>query len=170
MEVSRVIEEALSLLEHRMAMQDVQVTREFAPVPAVRADFGQLRQAFVNVLINACEAMPGGGTLGVLTREVALSEAGKGGPLSTTGKPGPPSRFAEVVITDTGQGISPEHLSNIFDPFFSTKERGTGLGLSVVYGIVEKHGGKIAVESQVGRGTTVTLRFPAVASGASGAA
>jgi len=169
-EVSRVIEEALSLLEHRMAMQDVQVTREFAPVPAVRADFGQLRQAFVNVLINACEAMPGGGTLGVLTREVALSEAGKGGPLSTTGKPGPPSRFAEVVITDTGQGISPEHLSNIFDPFFSTKEKGTGLGLSVVYGIVEKHGGKIAVESQVGRGTTVTLRFPAVASGASGAA
>jgi len=169
-EVSRVIEEALSLLEHRMAMQDVQVTREFAPVPAVRADFGQLRQAFVNVLINACEAMPGGGTLRVLTREVALSEAGKGGPLSTTGKPGPPSRFAEVVITDTGQGISPEHLSNIFDPFFSTKERGTGLGLSVVYGIVEKHGGKIAVESQVGRGTTVTLRFPAVASGASGAA
>jgi two-component system NtrC family sensor kinase len=169
-EVSRVIEEALSLLEHRMAMQDVQVTREFAPVPAVRADFGQLRQAFVNVLINACEAMPGGGTLRVLTREVALSEAGKGGPLSTTGKPGPPSRFAEVVITDTGQGISPEHLSNIFDPFFSTKEKGTGLGLSVVYGIVEKHGGKIAVESQVGRGTTVTLRFPAVASGASGAA
>ena len=169
-EVSRVIEEALSLLEHRMAMQDVRVTREFAPVPAVRADFGQLRQAFVNVLINACEAMPGGGTLRVLTREVALSEAGKGGPLSTTGKPGPPSRFAEVVITDTGQGISPEHLSNIFDPFFSTKEKGTGLGLSVVYGIVEKHGGKIAVESQVGRGTTVTLRFPAVASGASGAA
>jgi len=169
-EVSRVIEEALSLLEHRMAMQDVQVTREFAPVPAVRADFGQLRQAFVNVLINACEAMPGGGTLRVLTREVALCEAGKGGPLSATGKPGPPSRFAEVVITDTGQGIPPEHLSNIFDPFFSTKEKGTGLGLSVVYGIVEKHGGKIAVESRVGRGTTVTLRFPAVASGASGAA
>jgi two-component system NtrC family sensor kinase len=169
-DVSRVIEEALSLLEHRMAMQDVQVTREFAPVPAVRADFGQLRQAFVNVLINACEAMPGGGTLRVLTREVALSEAGKGGPLSATGKPGPPSRFAEAVITDTGQGIPPEHLSNIFDPFFSTKEKGTGLGLSVVYGIVEKHGGKIAVESQVGRGTAVALRFPAVASGASGAA
>ena len=169
-DVSRVIEEALSLLEHRMTMQDVQVTREFAPVPAVRADFGQLRQAFVNVLINACEAMPGGGTLRVLTREVALSEAGKGGPLSATGKPGPPSRFAEAVITDTGQGIPPEHLSNIFDPFFSTKEKGTGLGLSVVYGIVEKHGGKITVESQVGRGTAVTLRFPAVASGASGAA
>ena len=169
-EVSRVIDEALSLLEHRMAIQDVQVTREFAPVPAVRADFGQLRQAFVNVLINACEAMPGGGTLRVLTREVALPETGKGGPLSATGKPGPPTRFAEVVITDTGQGIPPEHLSNIFDPFFSTKEKGTGLGLSVVYGIVEKHGGRIAVESQVGRGTTVTLRFPAAASGASGTA
>jgi two-component system NtrC family sensor kinase len=169
-EVSRVVEEALSLLEHRMAMQDVQVTREFAPVPAVRADFGQLRQAFVNVLMNACEAMPGGGALRVLTREVALSEAGKGGPLSATGKPGPPTRMAEVVIADTGQGIPQEHLSRIFDPFFTTKEKGTGLGLSVVYGIVEKHGGKVAVESQVGRGTTVTLRFPAVASGASGAA
>jgi two-component system NtrC family sensor kinase len=169
-EVSRVIDEALSLLEHRMAIQEVQVTREFTPVPAVRADFGQLRQAFVNVLINACEAMPGGGTVRVLTREVALSEAGKGGPLSATGKPGPPTRFAEVVVTDTGQGIAPEHLSKIFDPFFSTKEKGTGLGLSVVYGIVEKHGGRIAVESQVGRGTAVTLRFPAAASGASGAA
>jgi len=169
-EVSRVIDEALSLLEHRMAIQDVQVTREFAPVPAVRADFGQLRQAFVNVLINACEAMPGGGTLRVLTREASLPETGKGGPLSATGKPGPPTRFAEVLITDTGQGIPPEHLSNIFDPFFSTKEKGTGLGLSVVYGIVEKHGGRIAVESQVGRGTTVTLRFPAAASGASGTA
>lgn len=169
-EISRVIEEALSLLEHRMAIQNVQVTRELAPVPAVRADFGQLRQAFVNVLMNACEAMPEGGALRVLTREVALPETGKGGPPPAREKPGPPTRMAEVVIADTGQGIPQEHLSRIFDPFFTTKKKGTGLGLSVVYGIVEKHGGKITLESQVGRGTTVTLRFPAVASGASGAA
>lgn len=169
-EVSRVVEEALSLLEHRMAIQNVQVTREFAPVLAVRADFGQLRQAFVNVLMNACEAMPEGGALRVLTREVALPETGKGGPPPAREKAGPPTRMAEVVIADTGQGIPQEHLSRIFDPFFTTKEKGTGLGLSVVYGIVEKHGGKVALESQVGRGTTVTLRFPAAASGASGAA
>jgi two-component system NtrC family sensor kinase len=168
-EVSAVLDEALSLVENRLAIQNVQVSREFAPVPAVRADFGQLRQAFVNVLVNACEAMPGGGTLRVLLRETAGPEEGKGG-RPAMGKPGPPARFAEAVITDTGQGISREHLSKIFDPFFSTKEKGTGLGLSVVYGIVEKHGGKITVESQVGRGTTVSLRFPAAATGPPGAA
>jgi two-component system NtrC family sensor kinase len=168
-DVSTVMDEALSLVENRLAIQNVQVSREFAPVPAVRADFGQLRQAFVNVLMNACEAMPGGGAMRVLVRGVAAPEGGKGGP-PATGKPGPATRFAEVIITDTGQGIAPEHLSKIFDPFFSTKEKGTGLGLSVVYGIVEKHGGKIAVESQVGRGTTVALRFPAAASGTPGAA
>jgi two-component system NtrC family sensor kinase len=169
-DVPTVINEALSLLENRLAIQNVRVTREFAPVPPVRADFGQLRQAFVNVLMNACEAMPEGGTLHVLTREVAPPDVGKGGLVSPTGKPAPPTPFAEIVIADSGQGIPPEHLSKIFDPFFTTKEKGTGLGLSVVYGIVEKHGGKLAVESQVGQGTTVTLRFPAVASGASGTA
>jgi two-component system NtrC family sensor kinase len=169
-DVSNVIDEALSLLENRLAISNVQVAREFARVPAVRADFGQLRQAFVNVMMNACEAMPRGGTLRILTREVVLPETGKGGPVSTTGKPRFPARFTEVVVADTGQGIPQEHLSKIFDPFFTTKEKGTGLGLSVVYGIVEKHGGKIAVQSQVGRGTMVTLRFPAVASETSGAA
>lgn len=68
--------------------------------------------------------------------------------------------FAEVIVTDTGSGILPEHLAKIFDPFFSTKEKGTGLGLSVVYGIVEKHGGRIAVESEVGRGARVILHLP----------
>ena len=169
-DVPTVINEALSLLENRLAIQNVRVTREFAPVPPVRADFGQLRQAFVNVLMNACEAMPEGGTLHVLTREVAPPDVGKGGLVSPTGKPAPPTPFAEIVIADSGQGIPPEHLSKIFDPFFTTKEKGTGLGLSVVYGIVERHGGKLAVESQMGQGTTVTLRFPAVASGASGTA
>jgi two-component system NtrC family sensor kinase len=65
-------------------------------------------------------------------------------------------------VADQGEGISPENLARIFDPFFTTKEKGTGLGLSVVYGIMEKHGGKIVVESRVAQGTTVTLRLPAV--------
>ena len=169
-DLSKVIDEALSLLENRFAISNVQVAREFAPVPQVRADFGQLRQAFVNVLMNACEAMPGGGTLRVIMRETALPEAGMSGPSFTTGKPGPLTPFTEAIIIDTGQGIAQEHLSKIFDPFFTTKEKGTGLGLSVVYGIMERHGGKITVESQVGRGTTVTLRFPAAVSGASSTA
>lgn len=164
-----VVEEALSLLANRMAIQNVGVAREFAPLPTVQADFGQLRQACVNILMNACEAMPKGGTLRVVTREVALPGDGTGQTLSPTGKTGPPVRFAEVSISDTGQGIPPEHLSKIFDPFFTTKEKGTGLGLSVVYGIVEKHGGRISADSRVGQGTTVTLRFPAAGAGASGA-
>ncbi len=164
------VEEALSLLAHRLGIQNVEVTREFGSIPTVRADFGQLRQAFLNILMNACEAMPGGGTLRVIIREVALPGDGTGRTLSPTGKTAPPAapqaRFAEVAISDTGQGIAPEHLSKIFDPFFTTKEKGTGLGLSVVYGIVEKHGGRIAVDSRVGQGTTVTLRFPATDPGA----
>ncbi|HWT83878.1 MAG TPA: ATP-binding protein, partial [Candidatus Methylomirabilis sp.] len=168
-DISSVIDEALSLLENRMVVSNVQVIREFGPSPLVRADFGQLRQAFVNVLMNACEAMPEGGTLRVLTREAALRGSGNTA-FSLPEKPGSFTRFAEAIITDTGQGIPSEHLGKIFDPFFTTKEKGTGLGLSVVYGIVEKHDGKIIVESQVGHGTAVTLRIPAAAPGATGAA
>ncbi len=168
-DMGAVVTEALSLLENRLAIQNVEVAREFAPVPTVRADFGQLRQAFVNILMNACEAMPKGGTLRVVAREVSLPGDGGRGPLSPTGKSGPPAapqaRFAEIAISDTGSGIPPEHLSKIFDPFFTTKEKGTGLGLSVVYGIVEKHGGKITVDSRVGQGTTVTVCLPAAAPG-----
>jgi two-component system NtrC family sensor kinase len=168
-DLRKAVDEALSLLANRLGIQNVEVTREFGPIPTVRADFGQLRQAFVNILMNACEAMPGGGRLRVVTREVAVPGDGTGQTLSPTGKTGPPARFAEVAISDTGQGIAPEHLSKIFDPFFTTKEKGTGLGLSVVYGIVEKHGGRISVDSRVGHGTTVTLRFPGADASAPGA-
>jgi len=66
----------------------------------------------------------------------------------------------EIAIADTGAGIAPEHLSRIFDPFFTTKPMGTGLGLSVVYGVVEKHGGSMKVQSRRGEGTTMTVRLP----------
>jgi two-component system NtrC family sensor kinase len=155
--VPAVLEEALSLLANRLSIQNVTVARAFSPVPEVRADFGQLRQTVVNILMNACEAMPGGGELRVAVREVEAPADGKGDIAR---------RFVEVAITDTGQGIAPEHLSKVFDPFFTTKARGTGLGLSVVYGIVEKHGGKITIDSRVGEGTTFTLRFPVAAGGA----
>jgi two-component system NtrC family sensor kinase len=144
-DVAAVLEEALSLLAHHLAIQRVGVVRDLRPMPRVSADFGQLRQAVVNVLMNACEAMPEGGKLTVHAGPVG--EGGEG---------------VEIRVTDTGTGILPEHLGKIFDPFFTTKEKGTGLGLSVVYGIVDKHRGTIRVESRVGQGTTVILRLPAM--------
>ncbi len=160
-DIRAVLEETIHLVANRMAMQNITIEQQTPPVPPVRADFGQLRQAVVNILLNACEAMEKGGTLRVVVREVSEAEGGTGGP----DRPAKGRLFTEIAISDTGPGIPPEYLSKIFDPFFSTKEKGTGLGLSVVYGIVEKHGGKIAVDSQVGRGTTVTLRIPASTSG-----
>jgi two-component system NtrC family sensor kinase len=111
-------------------------------VPTIKADAGQLRQAFVNIMLNGCEAMQSGGTLKLICRLATGAKA------------------IEVSCTDTGIGIPPDQLAKIFDPFFSTKEMGTGLGLSVVYGIIERHGGTIDIRSDVGKGTTVSLRLP----------
>lgn len=149
--VQAVLDEAVPLLANRLAIQNIQLTQQVGPLPPVWADFGQLRQAVVNILVNACEAMPNGGTLSVTAQEVE-APAGDGG--------GPARRFVELVVTDQGEGIPPEHLSRIFDPFFSTKEQGTGLGLSVVYGIVEHNGGTILVDSRPGEGTSMRLRLP----------
>ena len=140
--LNTVIEEALLLLSHQMLMKGISVERRFGNVPGIWADYGQLRQVFVNIALNACEAMGEGMTLTV--RSGLLPEEG----------------MAEVEFSDTGVGISGEYVSRIFDPFFTTKEKGTGLGLSVVYGIVHRHGGKIAIRSQVGKGTTVRILLP----------
>jgi signal transduction histidine kinase len=104
--------------------------------------------------------MADGGRVCVATRPVEGAEPADGTSAGDGrgGNHGP--NYVEIQIKDQGQGIQPEHLPMIFDPFFTTKEKGTGLGLSVVYGIMEKHGGKIEVESQVGQGTTITLRLP----------
>ncbi len=139
-DVSAVVDEALSLLSHRLQMQNVTLVKELEPMPPVMADFGQLRQSFVNIALNACEAMNAGGTLTVTARTA--------------------DGAVEVRMADTGPGIAPEHLSRIVDPFFTTKEKGTGLGLSVVYGIIERHGGSLDVKSRVGEGTTVIVRLP----------
>jgi two-component system, NtrC family, sensor kinase len=146
-----VVQDALALLAHKIDLQNVKIERRFAPVPAVRGDEGQLRQAFVNIALNACDAMTGGG---VLTVEIRSDGNGEN---------------VVVEFTDTGPGIPSEHLAKIFEPFFTTKQKGTGLGLSVVYGIVERHGGKLDVDSQTGRGTTVRIRL-AAAKGSEGAA
>jgi two-component system NtrC family sensor kinase len=139
-----VVEEALQLLANQIQIQGVTLERKLGAVPVVDGDFGQLRQACVNVIMNACEAMGRGGKLSVESR---LLEDGQ----------------IELSFQDTGPGIPPDHLHKIFDPFFTTKEKGTGLGLSVVYGIVEKHGGTIDLQSEVGKGTRIAIRLPRAA-------
>jgi signal transduction histidine kinase len=113
---------------------------------AVNADESMLRQALLNLAINACQAMPDGGTL-----RLACTDAPRG--------------RVEIRVTDTGVGISQEHLGRIFDLYFTTKEHGTGLGLSMVYRIVQMHDGEIDVESTPGRGTTFRVLLPRAADG-----
>ncbi len=144
-DVNKALEESLSLLNHKIEMQQIVLERKLGPPLVVNADFGQIRQAFVNILLNACDAMPDGGTLRVATA------------------PLPDGKSVEIAFTDTGPGIPAENLGRIFDPFFTTKEMGTGLGLSVVYGIVQKHGGEMNAESRPGAGTTMRIRLPIAA-------
>lgn len=138
-DVNAALEESASLIAHKAQLSGLTLETKPGPAAHIRADYGQLRQALVNVLINAVEATPRGG------RVTASTEAIGGEVI--------------VAVTDTGVGIPEEHLSKIFEPFFSTKEKGTGLGLSVVYGIVEGVGGKLEVTSRPGEGTTVRMRF-----------
>jgi two-component system NtrC family sensor kinase len=107
------------------------------------ADPMQLRQVFLNIILNACEAM---NNAGVLTVTTALSNKRK--------------KAVRVEIADSGVGIDEKDLPKIFDPFFTSKEKGTGLGLSVVYGIINSHQGTIEVDSKAGKGTTITITLP----------
>ncbi len=144
---SGVVEEALQLLANQLGIQNVRVERNSQPLPRVDGDFGQLRQAIVNVIMNACEAMALGGKLTIDTSVVKDGHE------------------VEIAISDSGPGITPEVMAHVFDPFFTTKEKGTGLGLSVVYGIIERHGGHIDLTSEPGKGTRVAIRLPVHAAG-----
>ncbi|MBC7249440.1 MAG: response regulator [Anaerolineae bacterium] len=142
-DVNQVLEAACVLIEHQMSLDNIVVTKGYAPdLPRVLADPNQLQQVFVNIIQNAYQAMPDGGTLRLVTRSLGDE--------------------VQIIFADTGIGIPPENIKRIFDPFFTTKEvgQGTGLGLSVSYGIVEQHGGTIEVESKVGVGTTFIITLP----------
>ncbi len=147
MDVNKAVEECVQLLGHQFLLNGLELAVDLTPVPPVEADFGQLRQAFVNVAMNACEAMTRGGKLTIASRLFAAE------------------RQVEIRFIDTGPGINPEHMAKIFDPFFTTKESGTGLGLSVVYGIVQRHHGHVEVKSEVGKGTCILIRLPAAEAG-----
>jgi CheY-like chemotaxis protein len=114
----------------------------------VEADEGQLRQVVQNVVINAVESMPDGGTVTVSVRNGVHPRGGK--------------KCVEISIADTGSGIPEDHLQRIFDPYFTTKDQGSGLGLSVCYSIIKKHCGSISVESSPGKGSTFNITLPAL--------
>jgi len=142
--INEVIQQTLMLLGKREAFQNIVIVEDLAGgLPPVHGDKNQLQQVFVNLSLNACEAMPNGGTLLVSTS----CEDGS----------------VVIKVTDTGCGINSAHLDQVFEPFFTTKPvgKGTGLGLSVSYGIVQQHGGSLDVESEEGKGTTFTILLPA---------
>ncbi|HKV26056.1 MAG TPA: ATP-binding protein [Candidatus Acidoferrum sp.] len=144
-DVNRVVEETLSLVSHPLKTSQIQVVRHFGEtLPPVRGSANKLQQVFLNLFLNARDAMPGGGLLEVRT--------------------GAHNGSVEIEVADTGAGISREHINRIFDPFFTTKAngRGTGLGLSISYGIIKEHSGKIDVRSTPGKGTSFHLELPAI--------
>lgn len=125
-------------------------------VGGVKIDPGQLEQVLVNLAVNACEAMPGGGTLTLETANVVAADIGQGPSIE-------PGLYVRLLVRDTGTGMDPHTQAQVFDPFFTTKPgQGAGLGLSTVYGIVKQSGGFITVDSVLGRGTTFKLYFPRV--------
>ena len=148
-DLNAVLQDTSTLLGHHMTLQKVTVRKDFQPdLPRVFGNPELLQQVFTNMILNACNAMPQGGTLTVATRTTE-------------------DKQIAIQFSDTGRGIAPEHLPRIFDPFFTTMPvgKGTGLGLSISYSIIQQHHGTIQVESQVGQGTTFTIRLPTTPNG-----
>jgi signal transduction histidine kinase len=142
-DLGKVIRETMTLVEHQFTKTGIRVSLEIQePLPSIRGNAGQLQQVFLNLFLNARDAMERDGAL-----VVKAWEGGSG---------------VEVEVADTGPGIAAEHLPRIYDPFFTTKaaRKGTGLGLSITYGIVRDHGGMIEVESRPGEGAKFRLEFP----------
>lgn len=142
-DINEIIKRTLQLLEHQAAFQNIRVIKKLdESLPQIKVDKDKIKQVFWNLMINAAEAMPHGGTLTLFSQ------------LSGDKK------YVEVVFTDTGTGIPQEYLNKLFDPFFTTKGGGTGLGLAVSYGIIEQHQGKIEVKSEPGKGSVFTISLP----------
>ena len=142
-DINDIIDRTLLLLEKQASVRNIGIEKTLdRTLPPIEVDKNKIQQVFSNLAINACEAMPTGGTLVVSS---LMSRDGT---------------HIEVTFTDTGVGISKENIPRLFDPFFTTKSFGTGLGLAVSYGIIRQRGGTILVRSAVGKGTVFTVRIP----------
>lgn len=144
MDVVTVLKTTLRLIRNQIMLSGVKLETHFPKDPYyIKADSNGLKQVFINLFLNAIQAMQGGG---VLTLSIVSNDEDK----------------VTVRVSDTGPGMPPEVMEKIFDPFFTTKSigHGTGLGLSVVYGIVNKHDGYIEVNSSADKGTTFAVTLP----------
>jgi CheY-like chemotaxis protein len=125
-------------------------------IPCINADRSQLHQVFINLCVNARDAMPSGGVITINTRLVPAANLRNEHPAADA------SNYVCIEVSDTGEGMTEETRKRIFEPFFTTKEigKGTGLGLSVVFGIIQSHNGFIDIESELGKGTTFRIYLP----------
>lgn len=141
--INQIIDEVLNLVMKQSLFHNIKIEKALAEnLPSTYADGTQLKQVFLNIILNAAQAMNGSGDLFITTEHDETN------------------RYIRVKIRDTGAGIPPEVLGKMFDPFFTTKEKGTGLGLAISYGIIERHQGKIDVETELGKGSTFIITLP----------
>jgi two-component system NtrC family sensor kinase len=143
-DLNKLLDNVVNLMVVRPEFEAIQINRDYDPnLPIIQADPAQVQQVFINLINNAADAMPKGGTITLVTRQVD-------------------SQWVEILVADTGEGIPEENLSKMFTPFFTTRGpgKGTGLGLSIVYGIIKMHRGQITVQSTVGEGTLFTVTLP----------
>ena len=141
--IQEVLDEVIIDIKEDIERGGINIEKKYGAAPAVNADREQLMRAFSNIILNAVQAMQAGGKLGI---EISADKS---------------SKAVTVLISDTGNGISKEHLGHIFDPFFTTKHYGTGLGLTISHSIIDKHKGSIDIKSEPGKGTTVAVTLPA---------
>jgi two-component system NtrC family sensor kinase len=151
--ITMVIEDILRLLQNQLNLNGIKLEKEYPPaVPTVKGNRNNLQQVFLNLLTNSIQAMPSGGKLRLVIDDTHVG-------------------LLKIDVIDTGMGIKPEHLQRIFDPYFTTKNlnEGTGLGLSVCFGIIKKHNGKIVVSSELGKGSTFSIYLPCLEASAGSA-
>jgi signal transduction histidine kinase len=149
LDFDKLVDDALEVVGPRAHQQEVDVERQVvAGLPRAQGDMRQLGEVLVNLLVNALEAMPDGGRLAISV----LPETSGGD-----------ARWVRIDVTDTGPGIRAEDLDRLFEPFFTTKAAGSGLGLAILSGVVERHAGRVDVDTRLGVGTTFSVRLPAAA-------
>ncbi|MCM3163597.1 ATP-binding protein [Metabacillus litoralis] len=143
-DIKELIKDVITLMSTQSIINNIQIFSEFDPdLPKICCEEAQLKQVFLNLFKNAIEAMPNGGQIEL---KVKLKEAGA----------------ISVHLIDQGIGISPERLPTLGEPFYTTKEKGTGLGLMTCYKIIESHKGKMTIQSEVNKGTTIQLTLPTI--------
>ena len=147
----------LNALLRRVLGEHIALTVELASASCVKVDASQLEQVVLNLVTNARDSMPAGGRLSVATSQLEVTDGYARRPPDLA--PGP---YVRIAVSDTGGGIPAEALPHVFEPFFTTRERGTGLGLATCYGIVKQSGGHIGVHSTLGQGSTFVVYLPCV--------